>query len=152
MHAHGGRVAGMRQWAHERPAWKGRRLGASTRPARARERPVRGGWGHPRGTRFRRYARSRSPFASQGAVTVEGSEGSRKETSVMSAPAASTANIVRVFTQEELEARKAAVVEELERRFGSLDRALEREEDWDYDDDEARLFSEYHAINFLLSD
>ena len=69
----------------------------------------------------------------------------------MSAPAASTANIVRVFTQEELEARKAAVVEELERRFGSLDRALEREEDWDYDD-EARLFSEYHAISFLLSD
>ena len=53
----------------------------------------------------------------------------------MSAPAASTANIVRVFTQEELEARKAAVVEELERRFGSLDRALEREEDWDYDDE-----------------
>ena len=70
----------------------------------------------------------------------------------MSAPAASTANIVRVFTQEELEARKAAVVEELERRFGSLDRALEREEDWDYDDDEARLFSEDHAIVFLLSD
>ena len=70
----------------------------------------------------------------------------------MSAPAASTAIIVRVFTQEELEARKAAVVEELERRFGSLDRALEREEDWDYDDDEARLFSEYHAISFLLSD
>ena len=70
----------------------------------------------------------------------------------MSAPAASTANIVRVFTQEELEARKAAVVEELERRFGSLDRALEREEDWNYGDDEARLFSEYHAISFLLSD
>ena len=43
------------------------------------------------------------------------------------------------------------MVEELERRFGSLDRALEREEDWDYDD-EARLFSEYHAISFLLSD
>ena len=69
----------------------------------------------------------------------------------MSAPAASTANIVRVFTQEELEARRAAVVEELERRFGSLDRALEREEDWNYDD-EARLLSEYHAISFLLSD
>ena len=59
----------------------------------------------------------------------------------MSAPAASTANIVRLFTQEELE-----------RRFGSLDRALEREEDWNYGDDEARLLSEYHAIAFLLSD
>ena len=70
----------------------------------------------------------------------------------MSAPAASTANIVRLFTQEELEARRAAVVEELERRFGGLDRALEREEDWNYGDDEARLLSEYHAIAFLLSD
>ena len=70
----------------------------------------------------------------------------------MSAPAASTANTVRLFTQEELEARRAAVVEKLERRFDSLDRALEREEDWDYDDDEARLLSEYHAIAFLLSD
>ena len=47
----------------------------------------------------------------------------------MSAPAASTANIVRVFTQEELEARKAAVVKKLKHRFSSLDRALEREED-----------------------
>ena len=70
----------------------------------------------------------------------------------MSAPAASTANTVRLFTQEELEARRAAVVEELERRFGSLDQALEREEDWNYGDDEARLLSEYHAIAFLLSD
>ena len=69
----------------------------------------------------------------------------------MLTPAASTANIVRLFTQKELEARRAAVVEELERRFGSLDRALEREEDWNYDD-EARLLSEYHAISFLLSD
>ena len=70
----------------------------------------------------------------------------------MSAPAASTANIVRLFTQEEFEARRAAVVEELERRFGSLDQALEREEDWNYGDDETRLLSEYHAIAFLLSD
>ena len=70
----------------------------------------------------------------------------------MSAPAASMVNIVRVFTQEELEARKAAVVEELERRFGSLDRALEREEDWDYDDDEARLFSKYHDLFSARSD
>ena len=92
------------------------------------------------------------PFVSQGAITVNEAGGSRKETSVMPAPAASTANIVRVFTQEELEARRAAVVKKLEHRFGSLDRALEREEDWNYGDDEARLFSEYHAIAFLLSD
>lgn len=64
----------------------------------------------------------------------------------------STSNLVRVFTEQELEDRRSAVVAELERRFGSLERALEREQDWDYDDDEARLFSEYHAVTFLLSD
>lgn len=64
----------------------------------------------------------------------------------------STANLLRVFTEEELEARKSEVVGKLERRFGSLERALEREEDWDYDDDEAALFSEYHTVTFLLSD
>lgn len=63
-----------------------------------------------------------------------------------------TAELVRVFTEEELEARKSEVVAKLEGRFGSLERALEREEDWDYDDDEATLFSEYHAVTFLLSD
>lgn len=62
-----------------------------------------------------------------------------------------TAELVRVFTEEELEARKSEVVAKLEGRFGSLERALEREEDWDYDD-EATLFSEYHAVTFLLSD
>lgn len=64
----------------------------------------------------------------------------------------STSNLVRVFTEQELEDRRSAVVAELERRFGSLERALEREQDWDYDDDEARLFSEYRAVTFLLSD
>lgn len=64
----------------------------------------------------------------------------------------STSNLVRVFTEQELEDRKSAVVAELERRFGSLERALEREQDWDYGDDEARLFSEYRAVTFLLSD
>lgn len=63
-----------------------------------------------------------------------------------------TSNLVRVFTEEELETRRSTVVAELERRFGSLERALEREQDWDYDDDEARLFSEYRAVTFLLSD
>ncbi|QPL04590.1 MULTISPECIES: hypothetical protein [Actinomyces] len=63
-----------------------------------------------------------------------------------------TSNLVRVFTEEELETRRATVIAELERRFGSLERALEREQDWDYDDEEARLFSEYHAVVFLLSD
>ena len=70
----------------------------------------------------------------------------------MPAPPAPTHNLVHVFTEEELEARRSKVIAELERRFGSLERALEREEDWDYDDDEARLFSEYHAVIFLLSD
>lgn len=64
----------------------------------------------------------------------------------------STSGLVRVFTEQELEDRRSAVVAELERRFGSLERALEREQDWDYDDDEARLFSEYRAVTFLLSD
>lgn len=65
---------------------------------------------------------------------------------------ASTNNLVRVFTEEELEARKSEVIDKLERRFGSLERALEREEDWNYDDEEAALFSEYHTVAFLLSD
>ncbi|QKD80083.1 hypothetical protein [Actinomyces marmotae] len=64
----------------------------------------------------------------------------------------STSSLVRVFTEQELEERRSTVIAELERRFGSLERALERELDWDYDDDEARLFSEYHAVAFLLSD
>lgn len=64
----------------------------------------------------------------------------------------STDGLIRVFTEDELRSRMSTVVNELERRFGSLDRALEREQDWDYDDDEARLFSEYHAVAFLLSD
>ncbi|MBW3069775.1 hypothetical protein CWT12_13105 [Actinomyces sp. 432] len=67
----------------------------------------------------------------------------------MSAP---TNNLVRVFTEDELKARESDVVDKLTRRFGSLERALEREEDWDYDEDEATLFSEYHAVTFLLSD
>ncbi|WP_103063029.1 hypothetical protein [Actinomyces qiguomingii] len=66
--------------------------------------------------------------------------------------AAPTNNLVRVFTEDELKARESDVVDKLTRRFGSLERALEREEDWDYDEDEATLFSEYHAVTFLLSD
>ena len=34
--------------------------------------------------------------------------------------------------------------------FGSLERALEREQDWNYDEEESMLFSEYHAATFLL--
>ena len=68
----------------------------------------------------------------------------------MSAPAASTANIVRLFTQEELEARRAAVVEELERRFGSVDAALAQEYTGEYPSDDLKLFSEYHSLMFLL--
>jgi hypothetical protein len=58
--------------------------------------------------------------------------------------------LVRTFTEDELLERRAKVVKKLERRFGSLERALEREQDWNYDEEESMLFSEYHAATFLL--
>ncbi|MBF0698377.1 hypothetical protein [Actinomyces bowdenii] len=59
---------------------------------------------------------------------------------------------VRVFTDDELRQRLQEVTEKLSQRFGSIDRALDREQDWDYDDEESALFSEYHAVKFLLDD
>ena len=38
--------------------------------------------------------------------------------------------LVRTFTEDELLERRAEVVKKLERRFGSLERALEREQDY----------------------
>ena len=58
--------------------------------------------------------------------------------------------LVRTFTEDELLVRRSEVVKKLERRFGSLERALEREQDWNYDEEESMLFSEYHAVTFLL--
>ena len=58
--------------------------------------------------------------------------------------------LVRTFTEDELLERRPEVVKKLERRFGSLERALEREQDWNYDEEESMLFSEYHAVTFLL--
>ena len=58
--------------------------------------------------------------------------------------------LVRTFTEDELLERRSEVVKKLERRFGSLERALEREQDWNYDEEESMLFSEYHAATFLL--
>jgi hypothetical protein len=58
--------------------------------------------------------------------------------------------LVRTFTEDELLERRSEVVKKLERRFGSLERALEREQDWNYDEEESMLFSEYHAVTFLL--
>ena len=58
--------------------------------------------------------------------------------------------LVRTFTEDELLERRAEVVKKLERRFGSLERALEREQDWSYDEEEGMLLSEYHAVAFLL--
>jgi len=58
--------------------------------------------------------------------------------------------LVRTFTEDELLERRAEVVKKLERRFGSLERALECEQDWNYDEEESMLFSEYHATTFLL--
>ena len=57
--------------------------------------------------------------------------------------------LVRTFTEDELLERRSEVVKKLERRFGSLERALEREQDWNYDEEESMLFSEYHAVTFL---
>ena len=59
-------------------------------------------------------------------------------------------DLVRTFTEDELLERRSEVVKKLERRFGSLERALEREQDWNYDEEESMLFSEYHAVTFLL--
>ena len=58
--------------------------------------------------------------------------------------------LVRTFTEDELLERRSDVVKALEHRFGSLERALEREQDWNYDEEESMLFSEYHAVTFLL--
>lgn len=58
--------------------------------------------------------------------------------------------LVRTFTEDELLELRSEVVKKLERRFGSLERALEREQDWNYDEEESMLFSEYHAVTFLL--
>lgn len=58
--------------------------------------------------------------------------------------------LVRTFTEDKLLERRSEVVKKLERRFGSLERALEREQDWNYDEEESMLFSEYHAVTFLL--
>jgi len=58
--------------------------------------------------------------------------------------------LVRTFTEDELLERRSEVVKKLEHRFGSLERALEREQDWNYDEEESMLFSEYHAVTFLL--
>ena len=70
----------------------------------------------------------------------------------MTATVSSQCTRVRVFSDDELRQRLQDVTEKLSRRFGSLDRALDREQDWDYDDEESILFSEYHAVTFLLDD
>ena len=41
--------------------------------------------------------------------------------------------LVRTFTEDELLERRSEVVKKLEHRFGSLERTLEREQDWNYD-------------------
>ncbi|TFH52483.1 hypothetical protein E4J66_07540 [Actinomyces viscosus] len=58
--------------------------------------------------------------------------------------------VVRHFSQAELEERERAVTSELERRFGSVDAALAQEYTGDYPSDDLKLFSEYHSLMFLL--
>ncbi|WP_253274644.1 hypothetical protein [Actinomyces sp. oral taxon 414] len=65
-------------------------------------------------------------------------------------PTTQMGGLVRTFTEDELLERRSEVVKKLEHRFGSLERALEREQDWNYDEEESMLFSEYHAVTFLL--
>ena len=65
-------------------------------------------------------------------------------------PTTQMGGLVRTFTEDELLERRSEVVKKLEHRLGSLERALEREQDWNYDEEESMLFSEYHAATFLL--
>ena len=65
-------------------------------------------------------------------------------------PTTQMGGLVRTLTEDELLERRSEVVKKLEHRFGSLERALEREQDWNYDEEESMLFSEYHAATFLL--
>lgn len=58
--------------------------------------------------------------------------------------------VVRHFTRADLERREADVVSALEERFGSLERALSEELTGSYPSEDLRLFSEYHAVRFLL--
>ena len=58
--------------------------------------------------------------------------------------------MVKHFTRPELEARKRDIVNELERRFGSLDAALAQEYTGDYPSEDLRLFGAYHDVLFLL--
>lgn len=59
-------------------------------------------------------------------------------------------DVVRHFTRADLERREADVVSALEKRFGSLERALDEEITGSYPSEDLRLFTEYHAVQFLL--
>ena len=63
-----------------------------------------------------------------------------------------TRDTVEVFTAEQLRERERVVVAELERRFGSLEAALDQEYTGSYPSEDLYLFSEYHAVRFLLEE
>ena len=58
--------------------------------------------------------------------------------------------VIRHFTRVDLERREADVVSALEKRFGSLERALDEERTGSYPSEDLRLFTEYHSVRFLL--
>ena len=62
-----------------------------------------------------------------------------------------TRDTVEFFAAEQLRERERVVVAELERRFGSLEAALDQEHG-SYPPEDLSLFSEYHAVRFLLED
>lgn len=70
----------------------------------------------------------------------------------MSIAVAPRRGIVEHFTSAQLEARKSKVTAEIERRFGSLENALDLEETGVYGSDEQWLFSEYHSVRYLLGE
>jgi len=64
----------------------------------------------------------------------------------------SSRDTVEFFTEEQLRERERAVVAELEHRFGSLEAALDQEYTGSYPSEDLYLFSEYHAVRFLLEE
>jgi len=63
-----------------------------------------------------------------------------------------TRDTVEFFAAEQLRERERVVVAELERRFGSLEAALDQEYTGSYPSEDLYLFSEYHAVRFLLEE
>lgn len=57
---------------------------------------------------------------------------------------------VREYSQEELERRLAEIEREMENHMGSVQRFEERAANWQLNEDERKLFSEYDSVKWLL--